>query len=153
VDTRPLTQVGLLAGFTDEDRRAFAECAREIRVKAEQEILRQGQRNASLFIVEEGVLHVRSRGKGHDVLLGRMEPGAFFGEISLLDPGPTTASVQAVTDGRLIEVSRAALERFITRRPAAGTQLLLHVLEGMASRLRRTDERLLDTIMWGGLLK
>jgi CRP-like cAMP-binding protein len=153
VDVQSLKRAGLLADLTDDELRIFASCARLVPFKKDDEVLHQGQRNASLFIVEAGLLHVRARSKGHDVLLGRMEPGSFFGEISLLDPGPTTAAVCAVTDGQLLEVGRAALDQFITRCPQAGARLLLHILEGMASRLRHTDEHLVDAIMWGGLLK
>ena len=153
METQSLKRVGLLQGLSDDDLRTLAECAQRVTVKKDQEVLHQGQRNGSLFLVADGLLHVRVHSKGHDVLLGRLEPGSFFGEISLFDPGPTTASVHAVSDGHLIEVSRAALERFVARCPAAGAQVLARMLEGMATRLRRADERLIDTIMWGGLLK
>ena len=153
MDTTAVRRVGLLAKLSDEEMHSLIECAERVPFQKDQDILRQGQPNASLFLVQEGLLHVRRRGKGHDVLLGRLEAGSCFGEISLFDPGPTTATVHAVSDGVLIEIRREHLDRFIARSPGAGAQLLSGLLEQMAARLRRTDEHLIDTIMWGGLLK
>jgi CRP/FNR family transcriptional regulator, cyclic AMP receptor protein len=153
MDITPVPRIGLLSKLSDDDLRTLGECAQLVRFAAEQEILRQGQRNASLFVVQDGVLHVRRHAKGHDVLLGRLEPGSVFGEISLFDPGPTTAAVHAVSDGTLIEIRREHLDRFLARCPSGAALLLLGLLEAMASRLRRTDDRLIDSILWGGLLK
>ncbi|HSD11689.1 MAG TPA: cyclic nucleotide-binding domain-containing protein [Candidatus Binatia bacterium] len=131
----------------------LADCSNRARFRSDEEILRQGQYNASLFLVEEGLLHVRREAKGRNVLLGRLEPGSFFGEISLFDPGPTTATVHALTDGELLELPRHRFDEFRNRCPSAGAVILLGILEQVAARLRRTDERLVDSIMWGGLLK
>jgi CRP/FNR family cyclic AMP-dependent transcriptional regulator len=146
-------RIGLLHGLSDADLRALADCSNRIRFRTDQEILRQGHHNESLFLVEDGLLHVRREAKGHTVLLGRIEPGSFFGEISLFDPGPTTATVHAVTDGELIELRRHHFDDFRSRCPGASGQILLGILEQVAARLRRTDERLIDAITWGRLLK
>jgi len=151
--TPSLKRIGLLRELSDADLEVLAECSNRVRFTTDQEILGQGHHNASLFLVEDGLLHVRRAAKGHNVLLGRLEPGSFFGEITLFDPGPTTATVRAVSDGGLIELRRDQLDQFRGRCPAAGSQILVGILEQVAARLRRTDERLIDSIMWGGLLK
>jgi len=144
---------GLLATLSDDDVHVLVECADRVRFRKDEEVLRQGQRNASLFVVQEGMLHTHRHAKGHRVFLGRLEPGSVFGEISLFDPGATTATVSGVSDGVLIEIRRDHLERFAALRPAAAVQLLFGLLEQMAQRMRNTDERLIDSIVWGGLLK
>jgi CRP/FNR family transcriptional regulator, cyclic AMP receptor protein len=153
MDTTPLKRVGLLEKFTDDDLRVLGECVQRVRFTAGDEVLRQGQRNASLFVVQDGLLHVQRHAKEHTLLLGRLEPGSVFGEISLFDPGRTTATVQAVSDGTLLEIRREHLDQFLARCPSGAALLLVGLLEAMADRLRRTDERLMDSIVWGGLLK
>ena len=145
------TRTGLLAVLSDDDFAELCECANQVFFVKDQEVLRQGQHNASLFVVQDGLLHVRRRVKDHDTMLGRLEPGTFFGEISLFDPGPTTASVRALSNGTLIQIGREHLDHFVERRPAAGAKLMTALLEEVASRLRRTDQRLDDSILWGGL--
>jgi len=153
MDASLTKRIGLLSDLSAADLQVLADCSERLRFRAEQEVLHQGQHNASLFLVQEGLLHVRREAKGHNVLLGRLAPGSFFGEISLFDPGPTTAAVRAVTDGDLVALHRDHFDRFLTRCPTAGGQILLRILEQMAKRLRHTDELLMDSIIWGGLLK
>jgi CRP-like cAMP-binding protein len=153
MDATLLKRIGLLHELAEPDLRVLAECSDRVPFRTDQEILRQGQHNGSLFLVEDGLLHVLREATGHSILLGRLEPGSFFGEISLFDPGPTTATVRAVTDGELIELRRQHFDEFRSRCPLAGAQILLGILEQVAARLRRTDERLVDSILWGGLLK
>jgi CRP-like cAMP-binding protein len=101
----------------------------------------------------KGLLHVRRYSKGRQVLLGRLGPGSFFGDMSIFDPGPTSAAVVATSEGQLVEISAAHLELFKQVRPAAAAELLTGLLELMAQRLRRTDDRLVEAIFWGGLLR
>lgn len=119
--------------------------------RVDETVLQQGVTDPTLYIVTQGILHVRRQAEGRQVLLGRIEAGGFFGEISLFDPGPTTAAVVAATSGELVQLSRAQLQEFAQRSPAVVVNVLVGLLEGMAQRLRRTDERLVEAIFWGGL--
>ncbi|MFN8644887.1 MAG: cyclic nucleotide-binding domain-containing protein [Candidatus Binatia bacterium] len=122
-------------------------------VRVDEIVLAQGVSDPSLYVVTNGVLHVRRQAEGRQVLLGRIEPGGFFGEISLFDPGPTTAAVVAASNGELVQLSRAQLGDFAAASPAIVVNVLVGLLEGMAQRLRRTDERLVEAIFWGGLMR
>lgn len=146
-------RVGLLQDFSDEDVAALLRCAGHRVFKKDEEVLQQGQRNASLFLVQEGLLHVRRRMKEREILLGRLEPGNFFGEITLFNPGPTTAAVRGISNGDLLILRRDQFDDFLSLRPHAGLQMVSRILAEMANRLRQTDERLFDTLMWGGLIK
>lgn len=146
-------RVGFLSLLSDEDLSGLLACAQRIEFRKDQEILQQGQSNASLFVVHEGLLHARRRSRDRDVFLGRLEAGSFFGELSLFDPGPTTATVHAVADGTLLEISRSCLDDFLARHPAAGAQMLRGILKDVSHRLRRADERLADAVVWAGLLR
>lgn len=145
--------VGPLARLTDADVVTLLECAQQRSFRPDEVILEQDQLNSSLYVVTKGLLHVRRYAKGRQVLLGRLGPGSFFGDMSIFDPGPTSAAVVATSEGQLIEIRNADLERFKQVRPAAAAELLTGLLELMAQRLRRTDDRLVEAIFWGGLLK
>ena len=62
-----------------------------------------------------------------------MGPGSFFGEISILDRGPATATVVTTTPGRLMVMSHAQFRDAIK----ANDQLLAQVMSVMAERRRR----------------
>ena len=63
------------------------------------------------------------------------------------DPGVTSATVSAVTDGALLGIQREHLERFAQVRPGGAVQLLSVLVGQMAKRLRDTDERLVDSML------
>lgn len=144
---------GPLRVLSAEELQALFEFSRRVSCRTDEVVLRQGQHNGSLFLVQKGILHVRRFGEGREVLLGRLEEGGFFGDISLFDPGPTTAAVVAVSPAELVEIRGEDLQRFIDARPVAAARFLSGLLKEMANRLRRTDERLIEAIFWGGLLK
>lgn len=146
-------EVGPLAKLGERQGRALLDCGRTRSFAVDELVIEQGSLNASLFIVLDGVLHVRRRAEGRHVHLGQLDPGSFFGDISLFDPGPTTADVVGVKAGELVELDGALMDLFMLEHPAAAACLLRFLLEEMAQRLRRTDERLVEAIFWGGLLR
>jgi CRP-like cAMP-binding protein len=148
-----ISAIGLLTDFSTEDLDALAECATIIRYRKGDDIIHEGQPNGALFVVQSGLLHVRRKVQSSHTLLGRLEPGSFFGEISVFHPGPTTATIHAMTDGVLLRLEGANLRAFIERCPTAGASLLRRILEEMAARLRAADERMTEAIVWGGLLR
>ena len=145
--------IGLLAEFSEQDLAAMTKCGHPLHFQKGQEILKEGENNASLFMVQSGLLHVRRQVEKSHTLLGRLEAGGFFGEVSVFNPGPTTATIHAVTDGDLWRLGRDSLLQFIDSRPAAGAQMLRRIMEEMAARLRKADDRMTEAIIWGGLLR
>jgi CRP-like cAMP-binding protein len=153
MDPASAKRSGIFTRLSEEDLQKLLACGGVVTFHKGQEILRQGQQNAALFVVQRGTLHAHRQAKGHRLFLGRLEPGSLFGEISLFDPGVTTATVSAATDGSLIEIRRDHLEQFATVCPGGAVQLMSGLVSQMARRMRETDERLVDSIVWGGLLK
>jgi len=153
VDDFKVKPIGLLARLSAAEIEALTQCARRRAVRRDAEIVRQGDHNESLFFVQEGVFHALRRVRSRDIILGRFEPGAFFGEVSLFDPGPTTGTVRAITDGALLEIRRPQLDEFVVGCPAGAAALFLGLLEETATRLRNADQRFADSIVWGTLLK
>lgn len=143
----------ILSDLSTEQRAALETFARRRQFDKDDVILRQGQRNSSLFIVRSGLLHARMRVDDVDTMLGRLEPHSFFGEISVFDPGATSATVIALTRGELIQIERDQLLRFVETHPAAGARLLMRLLQVIAQRVRNTDDRLGDALLLNRLMQ
>jgi type IV pilus assembly protein PilB len=95
-----LQNVQLFSSLGPEERQHIAKRLRT-RVYAPREIIvKEGQEGDSLFIVAQGVVEIRKKDpdSGIDFLLSKMEAGACFGEMSLLNNRPRSATVVAVTD-------------------------------------------------------
>jgi CRP-like cAMP-binding protein len=151
IDVAKVKRIGLLSKLSPRELETLLKGAKEVSFQAGEEVLTQGTVNGSLYIIESGVLHARRAGGRRSVLLARLEPGTFFGEMSLFDAAPTSASVQGVTEGSLIQVTRACLAEFIDKHPKAAADLLQKILKGVARRLRMADDRVTNALMFGGL--
>ena len=144
---------GILAGLSEEEREALLVHAERITFRKGDDLIRSGQANGSLFVVLDGILHVLRPSAEREVLLGRLEEGSCFGEVSLLDPGPVSGTVRAATDGSAIELRREHLQSFAEQRPQAAVALMVAIATQMAKRIRQVDQRLVDSIVWGSLMK
>ncbi len=142
----------LLAGLSDEEIAHVQEFVKTRAFSKGDDILTEGQYNDSLFIVTAGLLHARLRVQDGHTLLSRLEPGTFFGEISVFDPGKTTANVVAITKGELLEMRRDKLLEFVDAHPAAGAKLLLRLMQEIARRVRASDDRLGDALLLNRLI-
>jgi CRP/FNR family cyclic AMP-dependent transcriptional regulator len=107
----------------------------EVRHTAGTVLFHAGDPGDALFVVLEGEVEVFVKNAtGERLLLERAGPGDFFGEISLLDAGPRTASALVTRELHALVVDREDLEQFLTLCPTATMDLL----GAMGKRLRET---------------
>lgn len=136
-----LRKVPLLAGLSDGDREALAAALARRRYGKGDIVMQKDEPGHSLFIVERGSVRIYvPSAQGNDLILAVLGPGDFFGDISLLDGRPRSASAAVAVDTTLLMLERSDFIALITRRPAAA----MAVLEAVARRLRETDEMASD---------
>lgn len=141
-----LARVDLFQDLGEMELAALAEPLRPLTLPPGCRVVTQGESGDSLYLVVEGLLeaHVTAPSAGETVV-GSLRAGDVFGEFSLLTGEPRSASVDTVTECRLLEVQRANLEPILAGRPAlAGT--LASMLAQRRLDARRTLERLGDGI-------
>jgi CRP/FNR family transcriptional regulator len=106
-------------------------------------VFREGDPGDRLFVVLDGKVKIsRAAADGRENLLVVLGPGEMFGELSLFDPGPRTATATAVTDSRLASLDHDDLRPLLLDRPAVA----VHLLQALALRLRRTNEAMADLV-------
>ena len=96
-------------------------------------IFNAGDESGEMFVVESGEVDILI----HGVIVETVGPEGFFGEISLIEDSERTADAIARTDCRLLPVNRHHFLVLVDEMP----QFALHVMKGMADRLRRADKR------------
>jgi uncharacterized membrane protein len=112
---------------------------KEQRVGAQQPVFWIGDEGADFYIVQVGRVAVCYPDElGHEVKLAVLGPGDFFGEISLLDGGPRTATVRAEGDVRLMSLSRHDFLEFIRRNPSTS----IHILTVLGQRQREMLQKM-----------
>ncbi len=103
----------------------------------------EGEPGDTVFLVVAGKIKItRSAPDGRENLIAVLGPGDVFGELSLFDPGPRTASATAVVATDLASLGHDDLRGLLRTRPEAA-ELLLRVL---ARRLRRTNDAMSDLV-------
>jgi CRP-like cAMP-binding protein len=106
-------------------------------------VFAQGEPGDRLYIIISGKVKIGNRSpNGQENLLAVMGPSDMFGEMSVFDPGPRTASATTITEVRAVSMDRDALRTWIADRPEIAEQLL----RVLARRLRRTNNHLADLI-------
>ncbi len=138
-----LRKAGLFQGVDPEDVEALASEFEILEATRGQILFHEGEPGDSLYIVLSGKVKLGRRASdGRENLVAVMGPSDQFGELSLFDPGPRTATAVVVTDGRVARLPKAALQKWVEERP----QIALQLLRVVARRLRRTNTMLADLI-------
>ena len=138
-----LAAAGLFRGVGPEAAEALASSLTESDYSRGETVFVEGEQGDTLFIVLTGKVKVgRRAADGRENMLSVMGPSDMFGELSLFDPGPRTATATVLTDARLASLAHAALRPWINDRPEIAEQLL----RVLARRLRRTNDALADLI-------
>ncbi len=100
----------------------------------------QGTPGDAMFVIVEGQVAVEHNG----VALATLTAGEHFGEITLLDARPRSATVISRMAGSVIVIRRAAFEDFCQREPELGSKLLFQLATTLAGRLRLANERMTE---------
>lgn len=138
-----LRRAGLFQGVDPEAVEALASEFEIIDAQRGTTLFSEGDPGESLYIVLAGKVKLGRRSPdGRENLVAVMGPSDQFGELSLFDPGPRTATATVVTDARLALLPKAALQAWVQDRP----QIAMQLLRVVARRLRRTNTMLADLI-------
>lgn len=136
-----LQRVPFLGALAPEDREALAASVTHRRFRKGDIIFQREDAGRALFIVQSGSVRVYfPSSQGSDLTLAVFGPGDFFGEMSLLDGRPRSASAAAASDTVLITLERSDFLALLTSRPKAA----LSVLEVVSRRLRGASEMASD---------
>jgi CRP/FNR family transcriptional regulator, cyclic AMP receptor protein len=142
-DEEVIRRAPLFTALDDASAATLRESMTQVKVSKGQTLFKEGDAGDRLFVVVEGKLKLgTSSGDGRENLLSILGPGDMFGELSLFDPGPRTATATAVTDARVLTLANDQVIGWVTAHP----QVSLQLFKRLARRLRRTNEVLADLV-------
>ena len=143
VDNDVVRNAPLFAALDDEAAGALMESMTTSHLERGDILFREGDQGDRLYVIGEGKIKLgRTSVDGRENLLAILGPGEMFGELSLFDPGPRTATATAIAETQLIGLGHEDLNSFLSGRPAVAAKLLA----ALARRLRRTNETLADLV-------
>ena len=130
--TALLRTVPIFSSCTAKELSAIAATVKEVDFPAGKVICEEGQTGVGLHVIVQGETKVQIGGRTR----ARLGPGAFFGEIALLDGGPRTATVVAETQVNALSIVIWDFKAILKTQ----SNLALKMLEEVCRRLRATNE-------------
>lgn len=128
-----LREIPILEGCSERQLRSVAKIARVFDVMAGTVLARAGEPGDEFFLIIDGSVQVQVSSEKRVL----MHPGEFFGEMSILDGGPRSATVVADTPVRLLVISRSHFAMLLKDVP----ELTETLLANLSRRVREAEDR------------
>ncbi len=126
-----IRSVPLFSDFGDKELQRVAAIAKEVEFPAGKVIAKQGESGVGFHMIVDGEATVSVEGIEH----AKLGPGSYFGEISLIDGGPRSATVTATTDLKTVSVTSWDFNVLLDQFPELARQLLIQ----LCRRLREVE--------------
>jgi CRP-like cAMP-binding protein len=126
-----LAQVPLFSACSKRDLSKISSASDEVEVKAGRSLVDEGRPGHEFFLILDGTATVRRNNRK----VAQLEAGDYFGELSLLDRGPRSATVVADTPMKLLVLGQREFLAVLQEVPGLANKLL----RIMAHRLREAD--------------
>ena len=143
IDESVVRKAPIFQGLDDAAANTLRASMSPVKLRKGQSLFKEGDDGDHLYIVTTGKIKLGTKSQdGRENLLMILGPGEMFGDLSLFDAGPRTATATAVTESRLLVLGQDKVIPWVKEHP----EVSLHLLARLASRLRRTNEVVGDLV-------
>jgi CRP-like cAMP-binding protein len=142
-----LRAIGLFGALSDEVLAHLAATLSVATPSAGDVVFKEGDEAREMYVVVSGEMEVlkRSRG-GVEARVAMLGPGDWFGEMSIVDVQPRSATVRALAPGRLVRIAAADLDALYRYDLKSYAIIVLNLARELSRRLRVADGILADFI-------
>ncbi len=144
---RILKKVSFLECFTETELISFTDECNTISLEGDKILFEENSAGNTMYIVLSGTLEIFRK---HQKIAIRKQ-GDFFGEMALIESKARSASVKAISDSTLLEISTETYDKYLETRPnvilnilktlSARSRTDLDILDGIFDKLKRSEER------------
>ncbi len=134
-----LRNVYLFSEFTDAELESIDEIAQPQTCSGTVELFREGQAADSLLLIRYGSVQIAQSGDNNTVIMATLGGGAHFGEMSLLDGEPRSATARTLEDSELVLIPYAKLRAVLDAQPAVAAKFYRALALYLGGRLRATS--------------
>jgi CRP/FNR family cyclic AMP-dependent transcriptional regulator len=137
--TQTLKAVPFFTQLTDKELDVVRSVATEKHFPKNAVVLTEGEMGDSLYMIQSGKVKVFiGDEEGREIILKILGPGAFFGEMSMIDKQPRSASVTTIEPSTFLVLAHAGFERCVEQAP----RIAKLVMECLAQRVREADRKI-----------
>lgn len=135
----------LFRDLSTEEVREIVRVSEQRGIAAGDLLFQQGDEARALYMIQSGELEVRATSPFADeVVLAHLGPGAVVGEMALLEGGSRSATVEALSDCTVFELSHDAFNALRSRKRHAAFKLILNLARTLGERRRQADARVFE---------
>ncbi|MEK7584270.1 MAG: cyclic nucleotide-binding domain-containing protein [Patescibacteria group bacterium] len=137
-----LKEIKLLQTFTEAELAQLIMLGAGATYEAHANIVIEGEMSWGLYLMLEGVVGIYKTNKltGENYDVGQLRQGTFFGEMSLVDENPRSATVRALTDCHLFYISKDTFNQFLSKSTDLKLRFYESCVKNLVSRLRQLDD-------------
>jgi CRP/FNR family cyclic AMP-dependent transcriptional regulator len=137
MDSRMLEGIPLFQSLSETERAALSGRFVVRRHPRNAVVINEGDETSSLYVIVEGRVKVYLTDEhGKEIVLNTQGPGEYFGEVSLLDDHPRSASVATLEDSKFAVLMKQAFIDCLRENP----DIALQIIRGLTERLRGLSE-------------
>lgn len=142
-----LREIGLFGGLGDHVLQGLADTLELLDLEPGAVAFREGDSGREMFVLLSGEMEVLKRSKRDvEARVAILGPNDWFGEMSILDVMPRSATVRAIAPSRLLRVTAHDLDTLYRRDLKSYTLLVLNIAREMSRRLRVADSLLAELV-------
>ena len=137
-----LKSVNLLQSLNDQELNYLLQMGAVKKAEAHSNIVIEGELTGGLYVILDGIVGVYKNNQltGTMYDIGQLRAGSAFGEMSLVDNNPRSATVRALTDCHLFFLSREAFQKFLSTSVDLRLRFYESCIRNIVQRLRQLDE-------------
>ncbi|MCC6558620.1 MAG: cyclic nucleotide-binding domain-containing protein [Polyangiaceae bacterium] len=142
-----LREIGLFGGLSDETLHLLSESLEQIELQPGSPAFREGESGRDMFVLLDGEMEVLKHSKRNlEARVAILGPGDWFGEMSILDVMPRSATLRALAPSRLLRITAQDLDALYRRDLKAYSLVVLNIAREISRRLRVADGLLAELL-------
>lgn len=144
LDDHKLRNIEIFKYISADESRRILDDATKLTLQSGGILFEAGSVGNEMYIIESGRIKIYRDSDDDEISFAEFGSGDAFGEMSLIDEYPRSASAAALEDCELLSLTRSDFTKILEQDPPVGVKLLLAVAEVFSKRMRKTD-KLLET--------
>ena len=137
-----LKEVNLFSVFSEAELQKLIQLGQTVKYEEFSNIVIEGELSWGMFLILDGTVGVFKNstigGGVYDV--GQLEKGSFFGEMSLVDEDPRSATCRALCDVQVFFISKEAFTKFLNKSPDLKLRFYQICTQNLVKRLRDLND-------------
>jgi glycine/D-amino acid oxidase-like deaminating enzyme len=144
IEVRVLQKLAAFANYSHHEIRKLLHLMQRWDLQKNTVIFTEGSPGGTCFVIVEGSVNVSINARGQQQLLAILRAGQIFGQVSIIEGIPRSATCTARTDVVMLELGQAECEALLKTESPMALKFLSTLNDGLIAALRDSDLRLLQ---------